>query len=69
VSEWEATDSVDVVNVATPALRVPVPRVVAESLKVTVPDAVEGDRVAVSVTDCPNAEGLTEEIRVVVVDA
>jgi hypothetical protein len=66
VIEWEATDSVEVAKVATPLLRVPVPRVVAPSLNVTFPEAVEGDRVAVRVTDCPKVEGFVEELRVVV---
>jgi hypothetical protein len=42
-----------VVNVAFPALIVPVPSVVLPSLNVTVPVAVEGVTVAVNFTDPP----------------
>jgi hypothetical protein len=62
--------SVVVVKVATPPLRVPVPSVVAPFLKVTVPfgaGPVDGVTVAVNLTDCPEVDGLTEEVRVVVV--
>jgi hypothetical protein len=47
---------------------VPVPSVVAPSLKVTVPVGVgpEPVTVAVNVTDWPNAEGLAEEVMDVV---
>lgn len=58
----EPTESVDVENVAWPELSVPVPRVVAPSLKVTVPAGVPApgataDTVAVNVTDWPKTEG------------
>ncbi len=66
------TDSAEVLNVATPALSVPVPSVIAPSLNVTVPVAVPlpGDTaatVAVNVTDWPDTDGLIEDTRVVVV--
>jgi len=62
------------VYVATPPLKVPVPRVVAPSLKVTVPVGVPepGDAaatVAVKVTDWPNVLGFTLEVTAVVVPA
>jgi len=69
------TDSDEVANVATPdALGAPVPKVVAPSLKITVPEGVPppgatGLTAAVNVTDCPNSDGLMEELRVVVVAA
>ena len=56
-------------NVALPALSVPVPRVVAPSLNVTVPVAVLGVTVAVNVTDCPNVEGLVPDVTAVVLAA
>ena len=43
-------------KVAVPDERVPVPRVVAPSRKVIVPAAVDGDTVAVNVTDEPNID-------------
>ena len=56
---------------AVPALRVAVPSDVAPSRKVTVPVGVVGPvtlaTVAVSVVDCPNTDGLTELVSVVVV--
>ena len=64
VIEWPATDSAEVANVATPdPFSVPVPRVAAPSLNVTVPVGVPALEVtvAVNVTDWPNVEGLTEE--------
>ena len=45
---------------ATPPLSEPVPKVVAPSLKVTVPVAADGDTLAVNVTLLPN-EGLVED--------
>ena len=53
---WLPEDSDDVVNDAEPPLRVPVPRVVAPSLKVTVPlgepaPGETGATMAVKVTD------------------
>ena len=67
-----ATDNDELLNVATPALSVPVPRVVAPSLNVTVPVAVPlpgatAATVAVNVTDWPNTDGFTEDVKVVVV--
>ena len=75
--EWglPATVSAVVENVATPEpLRVPVPMVVAPSLKVTLPVGVPvagetGLTVAVNVTDWPYVEGLADVVTVVVVDA
>ena len=61
-----------VVKVALPApSRVPVPSVVAPSVKVTVPAGVpEPDATcAVNVTDCPKTAGLLEAESVVVVAA
>ena len=58
----------DVVRVAFPELRVPVPSEVAPSMKVTVPVAVEGVTVAVSVTAAPVVVDVEEDVRVVVVD-
>jgi hypothetical protein len=69
VIEWDATLKALVLKVAWPAVRVPVPRVVAPSLKVTVPVAAAGATVAVKVTDWPKTDGLTEEVTVVVVEA
>ena len=75
---WLAVLSVLVgkLAVVTPALvdSVPVPSVVAPSLKVTVPvgEPAPGAvtlTVAVNVTDWPETEGLTEEATVVVVSA
>ena len=59
------------VRVAAPeALRVPEPRVVEPSLKVTVPVGVTAQlMVAVSVTDWPGLDGLGDAVRPVVVDA
>jgi hypothetical protein len=55
------------VNVATPLAMVPVPMFVVPSLKVTVPDAVAGDTVAVNVTDAANVDGFSDDVSVVVV--
>jgi hypothetical protein len=57
-----------------PELRVPVPNVVVPSMKVTVPLAVPlpgatALTAAVNVTDCPNTDGFTLEVKVVVVSA
>jgi hypothetical protein len=55
--------------VAVPPDKVPVPRVVAPSLNVTVPAAADGVTVAVKVTGLPNADGLADdEMTVDVVD-
>jgi hypothetical protein len=63
---------VDVLKVAVPPLSVLEPKVVAPSLKVTVPVAVPdpgatAETVAVKVTDCPKTEGLAEAATAVVV--
>jgi hypothetical protein len=50
-----------------PELSVPVPSVLAPSLKVIVPVALTGAIEADSVTDWPNVEGFGEALRVVVV--
>lgn len=47
--------------VALPLLSVPVPKVVAPSLKVTVPVAADGVTVAVNVTDEPYVDGFADE--------
>ncbi len=73
--ECEPTVSVLVVNIAWPELfSVPLPRVVGPSSKVTVPLGVTpmepfAVTVAVKVTDCPDTEGLAEELTNVVVRA
>jgi hypothetical protein len=69
-----ATLSEDVLKVAWPELRLPVPIVVAPSLNVTVPVGVPapaplGVTVAVNVTDCPNTVGLVELLSAVAVPA
>ena len=68
----EPAVSAEVEIEAVPALRVAVPSGVAPSRKVTVPPVgvvgpVTLATVAVSVVDCPNTDGLTELVRVVVV--
>src|SRR5205823_5987523 len=71
--EWEPTANVLVTNVAwDEPLSVPVPRVVAPSLKVTVPVGVPAPllfafTVAVKVTGCPDTDGLIVETTPVVV--
>ena len=68
--ECEATDSVEVVNVAWPEpLSAEVPRVVVPSLNVTVPVGVPPLEVtvAVNVTDWLKTDGLADELTVVVV--
>ena len=71
--ECEPTASVLIVNIAWPEpSRVPVPRVLEPSLKVTVPVGVPAPglfavTVAVKVTDCPDTDGLAEELTNVVV--
>jgi hypothetical protein len=57
----------EVARVALPELSVPVPSEVVPSRKVTVPVAVEGDTVAVSVTLAPVATDVAEDVSVVVV--
>jgi hypothetical protein len=56
-----------VLNVVFPLLRVPVPRVVVPSLKVTVPVAADGETVAVNVTDDAYVDGVPDVATVVVV--
>jgi hypothetical protein len=53
-----------VVKAATPPTSVAVPRVALPFLKVTVPAGVtdEEETVAVKVTDCPTAEGFSDEV-------
>ena len=51
--ECDPTDNADVLQPATPPLRVPVPIVVVPSLHVIVPVAALGVTVAVNVTDEP----------------
>jgi hypothetical protein len=53
---------VEVVNVATPLLIVPVPRVVEPSRKVTVPVALLGSD-AVNVTDWLTLDGFSDEVK------
>ena len=73
--ECEPAASVLVVNIAWPEpFRVAVPRVLGPSLKVTVPVGMPPPgllavTVAVKVTDCPDADGLAEELINVVVPA
>src|SRR5207247_3355325 len=73
VIEWEPTASVLVTNVPWPEpSRVPVPRTVEPSLKVTVPVGVPAPglfavTVAVNVTACPDSDGLAEEVTTVAV--
>ena len=57
----------EVTSVATPELSVPVPIEVVPSRKVTVPVAVEGETVAVSVTLAPVATDVGEAVSEVVV--
>ena len=64
---FEATASDAMDKVAVPDVRVPVPIMVEPFLKVTVPVAVELLTAAVKVTDCPKTEGLTEDVKIVVV--
>ena len=67
--ECGPTASVDVENVATPLpLSAVVPSVKAPSMNVTVPVAPDGGfTVAENVTCCPNADGLSDDVTVVVV--
>jgi hypothetical protein len=55
----------EVASVATPLAMLGVPSVVVPFTKVTVPVTLAG-RVAVSVTDCPTVEGLSEDVRATV---
>src|ERR1700680_876630 len=67
--EWIPLASVDVLKVALPAERAPVPMIVVPSLNVTVPVGVPevALTVAVKVTGWPKVDGFNEEARVVVV--
>jgi len=67
VIECDPSASVEMLKVAIPLLRVPVPNVVLPSLKVTVPVAAEGETVAVKATVTPDADGFDDEATVVVV--
>ena len=67
--EWVPTARLELENVATPALRVPLPSAVAPSKNVTVPVAADGETVAVKVTICPEVDGLRLDVAVVVVPA
>ena len=67
--EFDPTASVEMLNVAFPALIVPVPSVVLPSVNVTVPVAVVGVTVAVNVTGAPNADGFADEASVTLVFA
>src|SRR6478672_6922199 len=73
VMVWLPTARVVVLKAAWPAPSTVTPeaRVVAPSVKVTVPTGTPAPEVtvAVNVTDCPNAEGLGAELSVVVVAA
>lgn len=65
--EWVPGARLFVENVATPALRTPVPSVVVPSEKVTVPVAVDGETVAVNVMFVPCGAAVELEVSVVVV--
>jgi hypothetical protein len=73
VIECELSDNAAVAKVATPdPFSVPVPSVAVPSLNVTVPLAVAAPppvalTVAANVTDCPQTDGLTDEVTVVAV--
>jgi hypothetical protein len=67
VIECEPAASVEMLNVAFPALSAPVPSAVLPSVNVTVPVAVVGVTVAVKVTDEPYADGFGDEASVTVV--
>jgi hypothetical protein len=55
-------------RIAAPLLTVELPRALDPSLKVTLPVAVEGDKVAVSVTLWPYIDGLADEVSVTTED-
>ena len=57
-----------VANVAVPFARVAVPSCVLPSLNAIVPDAMLGDTMAVKTTFCPKLDGLSEDVRDVVVE-
>jgi hypothetical protein len=69
---WLVVLKVAVARVAWPAASVPVPRLVAPSMNVTVPVGLLGPlpvTVAVKVTVCPDTDGLAEDASTVVVGA
>jgi len=68
-----AADKDEVVYVASPPVRLTLPRLVCPSEKVTLPVGVPppcpvAATVAVKVTDWPYAAGLRDEVKVVVVE-
>jgi hypothetical protein len=67
VIEFDPTASVEMLEVAFPALIEPVPSVVLPSVNVTAPVAVVGVTVAVNVTDEPYVDGFADEASVTVV--
>lgn len=69
--EFAPRGNVLVLRLALPPERVTVPNVVEPEVKITVPvGVVVGEvTVAVSVTDCPNVDGLREDVTVVDVTA
>jgi hypothetical protein len=69
VIECDPAARVEVVSVALPALKVPVPIEFVPSRNETVPDGVPGEvllTVAVNVTDCPVVDGLADDVTEVV---
>jgi len=62
VTEWVPEVNVDVEKVATPEASVAVPITAPPSRNCTLPVAVEGVTVAVSVTAWPGFEGLVLEV-------
>ena len=66
VIECDPAVNVEVLSVAFPLLRVPVPRVVVPSLNVTVPPHVDGATVPVNFTEEPYVDGFAEDDTVVV---
>lgn len=67
MSEYVPAVANEVVSVATPELNVPVPSEVVPDMKVTVPVAVEGATVAVSVTLLPTFVDAVDAVSAVVV--
>ena len=59
--ECEPTAKLDVVKLATPPLRVPVPRLVELSINVTVPVAADGLTTAVKVTGALDGAGFVDD--------
>src|SRR3954447_22910056 len=66
VKLWEPMERVATVKVATPPVTSSDPRVAEPSRNVTLPVAVDGDTVAVSITLWPPEDGFVEEVSVVV---